>query len=303
MTDAAPAVPIWTCEFKAKPDSVPLEELTVGARFLVSCQGEIPVQWAEADANGRAASLNVVFSKPEESYTLAILKANKLEPQSAELEVTAYKAGEHKPDYFRVVQGEHGFEVTKPQWTVKSVLKPNEQPKPFPPFGPWGLSIPLWFWIALAAAVLMVGFVIWRLIRRQQQKARMKAELAKHRTNMSPAHQFFRDARQLRRRIHGAKQVEDLKQITADLNREFRLYVLREFQIPTLDWSDGAIVSDLKRRHRRVYLKAGDELRKTLRELGRLAKQGSVLLQDVEQMHRASLDAVEKLDAARGGRS
>lgn len=294
MSDA----PIWRCEFyQLSKESPPLDALTVGAKFGWRCQGEIAVEWAPG-------APSVQFPDAKFDHSLKILQVLRQEPKEAAYVVTAYKPGQHQPEYLRVMQGSRGFEASKPQWQVKSVLQPNTKPEAYPPFGPWSLSLPLWFFISLAAVSILVVWLIVRQVRRYHQRRRMLEELARHKTAMPPLHQFYRDARQIRRRLHDAKTVEDLKNISVDLNKEFRLFLLREFEIPTLDWSDRAILEDLRRRHSHVYEGAGDSVKRTLRELLKLSSRPNVLLQDVEQLHRMSLDTAEKLgDALEGKRA
>jgi len=280
-------LPVWTCELSET------DNLTVGALFKMSCRGDIEVVWQDG-------LVHATFPEKEQSYTLYVLKNLKLEPRSAEFLVTAYKPGSHAPEYVRLVQAENGFETLKPKWEVKSVLKPNEQVQPYPPFGPWNLSLPLWFWLVLAAVIISVAYVVTRTVRRYNQRQKMLTELQRHKTALSPVHQYYKDTRNLRRRLHNVKQVEELGALSQELNREFRLYVLRQFQIPTLDWTDREIVRDLKKRHRKVYYRVREPLRKTLRELGRMSSQKQILFKDVEQMQRMSLDTVERIEQARG---
>jgi len=294
------ALPVWTCTFdkSTEPNPPEMNALTVGAKFNMACKGDIPVTWAEGP-------ISVQFARKEDTYTLQILKADKLEANEAIMTVTGYKAGQHNPEYVRIVQGANGFEVLKPAWEIKTVLKKDPPPQPYPPFGPWNLGFPMWIIITVALVLALIGLVVFRFARRHNQRQRMLAQLALHTTALSPIHQFYRDARQLRRRLNLVKEETEIKAAADDLNREFRLYVLREFQIPTLDWSDRAIVDDLRRRHRHVFEAAGDPLKKTLRELARMKAQSSVKLGDVEQLHRMSMDAAERIESAKeakGGR-
>ncbi len=289
------ALPIWNCTFgKAAEQNPPeLNALTVGAKFSLSCRGDIPVTWAAA------GPLTVQFPKKEDSYSLYVLKAEKLEGNEAVMTVTGYKPGAHAPEYVRITQGEAGFEVAKPAWEIKSILKKGEQVQPFPPYGPWGLTFPMWIVVAIGVVVLLIALAIFRTVRRYSQRTRMLAELARHKTALSPLHQFYRDARQLRRRLNVTVSPEGIKTVADDLNREFRLYILREFQIPTLEWSDRAIMDDLRRRHRQVYMNAGDPLKRTLQELARMKSVAEVKQVDVEQIHRMSMDAAERIEAAK----
>lgn len=279
------ALPIWTCEFKGT------ENLTVGSLFKLNCHGEIEVAWNQDP-------LKAVFPAKDFDYALVVLKSDQLSPKAVELTVTSYRAGQLKPEYIRIVQGEQGFEFSKPDWTVQSVLKPNEQPKPYPSFGPWNLPLPVWFLASVALVLAIIGYLIFRTIRRYNQRTKMLVDLEKHRTALSPLHQFYRDSRNLRRRLHNVKQTDELTALTSELDREFRLYVLRQFKIPTLDWTDREIIRDMKKRHRKVYYRVREPLRKTLRELSKLKGQKQVLFKDVEQLHKMSLDTVEKIDGA-----
>lgn len=289
-------VPVWSCEFKEAPSAPALNALTVGSKFTLNCHGDLAVPWAKGQP------VTPVFPQKEQAYSLAILETSRLEENDVTFVVTGYKAGKHEPEYIRFVQGDKGFEFVKPKWQIQSVLKQGEQPQPYPPFGPWALSLPIWIMVAALIALLLILYFAIRTIRRRGQRRRMLDELKLHRTALSPLHQFYRDSRLLRRKIHNAKTVEDLKKISEELDREFRLYVLRQFQIPALDWSDGEILRDLKKRHRRVYRQSSESLKRTLRELSRMRGRDQILLHDVEQLHRMSLDVVERLDTAQEAR-
>jgi hypothetical protein len=240
-------------------------------------------------------------TKPDPAYTfsLKVLQVMKAEPQELHLQVTSYRAGEFQPKYVRFMQGEQGIETADAKWKVQSVLQPGQQPKPVPSFGPYGLSLPLWVSITAVALLIAIVWFVTRRIRRYTQRRRMLEELKTHSTALAPINQFYRDARQIRKFIEGARDEQQLKPQLWALNRDFKLYVLRQFQIPALDWSDREILNDLKKHNRAVYEKAGDILKKTLRELGRLQHRDGVKTQDVEQLHRMCLDAAERLDEAR----
>ncbi|MGZ3721765.1 MAG: hypothetical protein ACXVA9_02465 [Bdellovibrionales bacterium] len=294
-------VPVWNCEFAPMPEAgtPDLASLTVGAKFAMKCHGDIAVAWEPGNPH-------LAFSKPEEQYTLAILQVVKQDPNDAQYVVTAYKPGEHQPEFVRVLQGaagsEKGFESAKPKWAVKSVLDPKQPPQAFGPFGPWSLHMPMWFIVSAVIFLALLIYFVVRKARRMSQRRKMLEELKLHKTAMAPLHQFYRDARLLRRRLHTVKERSELQQISQDLDRDFRLFVLRQFQIPTLQWSNRAILEDLRRRHRKTYKTSSEPLKKTLRELDKMKSRSELDAKDVEQVYRMSLDAAEKLETA-GGRS
>ena len=295
-------VPVWSCNFNEakEPGAAALDSLTVGTKFILSCRGDLSVYWTTEPPKIKFKEGDA--GKPFEN-SLVILEVLKQEALAADFLVTAYKPGDHKPEFLRVVQGDQGFEVLKPAWSVKSVIQPNPEkpPEPYPSFGPWGLSLPLWVTLLLVAVIGLFSAYVYRRVRKANQRRRMLEDLKLHQTVLQPIHQFYKDARKLRTKMHQVKPGDDLKPLALELEREFKLYILRQYQIPALEWSDREILRDLSYRHRQVYKKAGELLKKTLRELGRLHVQKNLGMQDLEQMHRMSLDTAESLDAAGAG--
>lgn len=279
------ALPIWQCEF-----NVPTGH-TVGAPFSVKCHGDIPVSWNQNQ------KLNVNFSQPEDEYSLVVLKAEKLEPQSADLLLVSYKAGPHQPEYIRIRQDNGGFEVAKPKWEIQSVLKQGQKAEAYPPFGPWLFWPSPWLLLPVVIVFVVLVAVVIRWWRRRSQRRAMLSSLEKHKTALTPLHQFYRDARQLRRRINTLKPDEDLAPVVAEVEKLYRLFLLRQFLVPTFDWSDREVLLDIRRRHKRVYKSVGDDIRKALKELSQIHDKGSALeSKDVDQLLRLVVSNVERLE-------
>ncbi|NJL24902.1 MAG: hypothetical protein HC902_06835 [Calothrix sp. SM1_5_4] len=51
--------------------------------------------------------------------------------------------------------------------------------------------------------------------------------------------------------------------------------------MPALEWSEGEILGDLRKRHRKTFRTAADPLKRTLRELARLNAQPRVRREDL----------------------
>src|SRR5690242_7299376 len=92
------ALPIWSCEFQPlnSPGGAPLDNLTVGSLFKMNCHGDIEVAW------NSDSPIAATFPKEDQAYSLYILKYPKLGTREAEFIVTAYKPGDHAPEYVQV---------------------------------------------------------------------------------------------------------------------------------------------------------------------------------------------------------
>ena len=287
-------VPVWTCDIAEIKDESHLEHLTVGDRFRLNCHGDIAVPWT--------ADLPVVkMPKPEQDFTLAVLSAERLDPQAVQLTVTGYRPGEHAPEYVRILQGERGFEFEKPKWKIESVIKPGEgPPKPYPASGVHAVPAPWWlqwtFWALVIALVAAIGRQIWRWVKRR----RFRRELKRHQTALAPVRQFYRDARGLRRRLNEDPAPDAPTRVGADLNRDFRLMLMRKYEAPALTLSNAKLVKDIRRRHRAVDVVVADALKKVLRELTRAGERQALTHADVDQLIRMAVDVAESLE--RGGR-
>ncbi len=279
------AVPIWGCEF------VGAESLTVGTEFQLKCHGDIPVNWSNA------GPLRVEWPSPELQYTLNILGSPVLNENSAEFTVTSYRAGDHNLEYFRILKGDAGFEVSKPSFKVQSVLKSGaEPPKPFESFGPYTLPFPTWILAAFGVVALLIVVLSVRSFRKWSQRRALREELRLHRTALSPLHQFFRDARAVKRTMDNAKSPSDLSAAAQMLNKEFRLYFVRKFEIPALKWADRLILADLKKQDRRLFDVSSEKLSTSLRELKQLIARPQVERKDIEQLYRICFETIEHVD-------
>lgn len=289
----APA-PLWRCSFDQVPPDIggaPLDQLTVGAKFQMNCQGEIAIPWKDGEPQ-------IVFAKPEEEkYSLVILKTVRKEERATSYIVTSYKAGEHNPEYLRVLTGDQGFETSGLQWAVQSVLPKDKKPEPYPSRGPFLMPLPIWIWGFVLLGVLLIGWVGWRLVRRTRQRRKVREILSGHASALPPHTQFHKDLRQIKKAIES--QTEPVE-TSAKLDTEFRLYLLRAFEIPTLDWSDSEILRDLKKKNHALYASEAKRLAKCLRELGQLRKNPDVKAHDLEQMFKLCRDTVDRIEKVRG---
>lgn len=297
MTDQA--VPLWQCDFQPLPaagvsglPSTPLNALTVGAPFEMSCHGDIAVSWEKS-------SPQIQFAKDDDAYTLAILQVQQLDANSAQFIVTAYKPGDHHPDYLRVLTGKAGFESSHPEWKVQTIIKDKASAHPFPPVGPFTLSWPIWIWLVLAAIVAVVAGIVTWWIRRMRYKSRLQLALAEHASSMTALAQFHKNLRRLRRQAERPDK-EDWKAEWLDqLALATRVYFLREFDVLTTEMSFERIRGYLKKHHREIYRHASPALEKLMAEMrrfqGQLGVHGTKDFEQLVRMAQNLSEAVEKI--------
>ena len=289
------AAPLWRCsidQLQNDPGGASLDALTVGAKFRLDCNGDLPVAWDVQQP------VTVQLPDPnQQKYDLKILQTLSLEPQMAKFVVTSYRAGEFSPEYVRIFTGKAGFETTGLRWQVQSVLPKDRKPEAYPAFGPYLINMPFWVWFVIFVAVLFVVGAIYRLVRRYQQRKKVQQILKDHASALPPHTQFHREMRQIKKAIDSQQSTIG---IALKLDSEVRLYLLRTFQMPALDWSDREILKELKRKRRSLYDSERARVAKALRELTQLKKSDSVKTQDLEQMFVLSRDTVDRLERLGG---
>ena len=160
-------VPVWHCDLK--PLVGDLTQLTVGTQFQMNCAVDIPVKW-----NGNP---KIQLAEKTAPYSLVIVRSPKLDANSGEFIVTSYRTGEMKPEYIRVLTGESGFEASGLEWKIQSVLKQDQPPQPYPPFGPFLLPLPSWVWVVVALVLASMVLSAWVWFRKIQNRRRLRDDL------------------------------------------------------------------------------------------------------------------------------
>jgi hypothetical protein len=267
--------PSWDCHFTGM-----FEKVTVGATWQMSCKGNSPLH----------APLTLQYAAEDQAYSLVLLATKELTDSSAEFEVTSYKPGKYAPPYLVLTDGSSAIKIQGLQWEVQSVLPPQSQtqqpPQPFPPYGPFILYLPWWYWaIFVAIAVAVLGALISGLIFRKRRR-RQREQLKKLESVLPPDVELQRDLRKIPRLRHSQEALEQMA-------KTLRVYLSRKLQILVTDLPSSQIKKKLRRRKAWT-----NELREVLEEIDRgltNAKQVSEadILQLVE-MVRLATDPMEK---------
>lgn len=253
-------LPTWNCRVEGGPKN---QQWTVGETFHLKCDGP----------SAKFLSTDLQFKLPEKAqYQLRILETEKQSDNSLYLLVTSYNAGNHNlSDLYIMDQGEEVVKVEPLILQVKSVLEKPDQ-KPFGPIMAMKLTYPQWIWVVLLG-VLVVTFLfsVFRLRRRIQMK-RVIEELKQHNTALGAFNQFNKDFRQLGRHyIFGSEEwsAEKKEKYIAGLDEVFRMYLLREFFVPALDWKSKLVLKTISHQDKKRFGVYGDELQKFINELDR----------------------------------
>ena len=151
---------------------------TVGELRDLECESEQPLSLPSK------ASLKIEFKDKSFEHTLAVVRTEKITNKKIYLKVTGYKPGEYKNTSFTIKnsggEGE-SFLVDNLSWSTASVLKPEAEVKPYPSYGPWAFSFPVWYLFAwgglLIILALLAGAGGLKHLRRKKILSRVRERL------------------------------------------------------------------------------------------------------------------------------
>ena len=281
------------------------DTLTVGREFLLSCEGEFP-------RDMHPEKMQVVL-KPEEKYNIHLLNFEFRNPTTADLKVTAYRAGEFQFKDLQVTDGTQTLSLGPVAYKVATVIQPPEmkpgeqQPpkqEPFGPMGPAQLPVPMIYWAILAAAIGLVALLILTKIFRVIQRKNMLEKLREHDSALTPLGQFHQNLRRLQRKnpvyFGVPAQNSDLQEAFDELNKGFLLFLTRQYRVPALEWNERLVLKDLKKYHHKIYNEFGADLKKLYKEFGHGSKDKQKLSEtDILNLTRHTRMLLEKMEASK----
>ena len=283
--------PQWTCVFQeaTQAGAAKLDAWTVGNRYLLSCSGPSIGQLSQE-------KLRLEFPKEEQQYTLHLLQVKTLNIQQAQFVVTGYKPGEYKLEGLKVTDGKDDFVVNPLEWKVTSILEGQAQPKPIPPFGPFQMSFPWWYYgLWVLAGVLVIGY-FWRKGRKYHARKKLIESLAAHSTALSPFNQLNKDIRGLLRSTNLANK-EQVGDFVKQIEEMFRLFLIRQLLVPALDWSDRDVLRDIRKRHHSVHKDSSKKIQGLFREFKKAQGADEKLSRvDAEQLLEMTRQVADSVD-------
>lgn len=297
------------CELKIpSAEGLQEQELTVGRTFELSCSSlQLPDGF-----QGEKAQF-VLDEKSE--YAIKSLQVLEVTPTTLRMKAVSYKVGDWNLSELKLTDSVNTISLGSLQYSVKSIM-PQDQSivEPYGPMGPLSISIP-WFYIAFALAVVLT--ILTRTIlyfrRRWQKQTLLQRSQADFLTGTA-LHQFHFYCRQWQRKYaffnEESADQHQLKACLDEIDFQFKIYLVRSYQIPALDWSSRLIIKDLKKRHKEVYQAQGLALQKILNETNKAkAAVSSLQAKDVIQIldhcrrwaEKADLIEHKKSSAQKGG--
>jgi hypothetical protein len=214
-----------------------------------------------------------------QDYSLYILKVLNSTPQSFTASATSYRATPHDGETYVITDGKVTFKTSPLSFKIESVVVPKEgqEPKPYPSYGPFVMSYPLWMWLSIGAAVLLVAFGIFWSIWRRQKRKKLLAELEKFTTMLPAFGQFSKDARMSVKKLGAIRSEGEAAELVKKIDEDFRLYLIRELKVPALQTSNREILREIKRSHPLVFVEYQGDLRRILFELERANRDSKIV--------------------------
>lgn len=289
-------LPAWNCRVQKNDadESPELDALYVGDKYLLRCEGPF------VDDLGQSLKLKPL--EDVDQFAITVLEYRTIENDGIWATVTSYKPGNHKLSGFQLVDGERVIPIEGGELPVKSVLQelpPEQMNNPeamkMKMLGPFTLAMPWWYWALWAAAIALVFAVAARWVWRKLQRKKILENLARQATALTPYNQFNKEIREQMRKYTSTVETDDFGPIyMKDLDKSFRMYLLRELLVPANEWGTGAVMRDIKGRHRKIYKNLGPQVRRTLVEFDRARRDPkAVTFEDCEQMRDMSRRAVD----------
>lgn len=272
----------WSCKLQ-KLIGEKKDPITVGDKLGIICQGDDTPE---------------LLTKPfrlevdnAHKYKLNILEVRSVETSRLDLVVTSYKPGNHDAVTFQIVDDAGQKLVIKiPDLNVTSVIKKEsmQQPKPYGPLLPFTQPLPWWFYGIWIALFFVLGVFVIRKAIRYNQRKQLLDNLEQFQSALGAYGQFNKDARSRYKNIsmmtEGKLTNELSVEFVENLKSDFDMYLVRELSVPAHIWTDKQVMSEIKKRHSRLYKKRGASISNLLKEFSKTIEAKKATLFDCEQL-------------------
>ena len=299
----------WTCKTSAMDETgTPagdLGEITVGDKFLLTCEGP--------PATLKREALSLETSK-EARFALRILETKALSDSRGEFIATSWVANEFTLENPVLTDGQMRVGLGDIKLKVATVIKPEQNPegKPFPPWAPASLPLPMWVWAAAFVFVLAIAAAAAFKLMRRARRQRFLRRLESNRPALTPYNQFNKDLRRLVRGLPlsgSGLEPQKVRGFLEELSEALRWFLARELLVDTLkNQKAGEILRSLRTQDRELYDHLKKDMHLTLTEIDKAigaagGGKGAPPLEDLHQiaeLGRKLTDKVQRGKTERG---
>lgn len=282
------------------PDVEGIEKvLTVGRTFTLDCPEAQPPKFKE----GAALQFKLA---PEQKYVLKFLdwekRADATASSGVAVRATSYAVGKQKVDDVILTDGAEELHLGPLEFELHSVIDPQQAPpEPYGPIGPVTLPFPIgYFGPPFAILVILLIFAL-RMFLRRRQRRRLLERMREYEGTLPPLSEYHQKMRWLRREsgLDTDKELTHAENIAAlrEVDRAFRIFLIRRFRWPAFDWSERTLLGEFKRERKKLYEDSATDLRKILREFAAGLRAPKLESKDVLKILEESRRVADKLEA------
>ncbi|MBX3017948.1 MAG: hypothetical protein KF767_08665 [Bdellovibrionaceae bacterium] len=285
------------CQVNAPPADGENPGLTVGARFVLHCEGA----WPAMDEKSLELRLDEA-----DKHKLKLVAFKPSGAGAAELEVISYVVGPHELKAVQLTDAQNSVVLNNIKFQVASVQNPEAPMKePYPPLGP----MTFFPWMFAAAIAILVGVLVAGLLAgvfRKRRRVKLLNEVLDRSYQSAPAPEFYRELRALTRQylfLTDPKASSDgapLADILRALNSHFRVFLTRTYLIPAQRLTTSKTLAELAPvlgPESAALQKLGQVLRELDRALDNEARVRGADLEQISRLVREWVDLAQTLKA------
>lgn len=212
-------------------------QITVGRHVFLKCHGD----WNKKFDFSKA-QFSIATTSAQQTSPIKIFKVEARDATSFEIDFTFYQAGELSWPQMILTDGVEQIQLGAQKFLIHSVLKKTEEGKPPEPYGavlPLSLSWPAFYFFMLFGFILTISVLSAVLFWRHRRMKKLISGLKQYESSLEPDLQFYRTLRLLEKQGYPLAEVEKC----------FKLFVVRAFQVPFFELSIPQALGFFKKRY------------------------------------------------------
>lgn len=222
-----------TCE-RQIPDVPGLkdQQITVGRHVFLQCSGD----WDKAFQFPKAQ----LVLGDKNKFSAKVFKAEARSAGQFDVDLVFYSAGEFQFTDLILTDGTNELHLGEQKFVIETVLEKAQEgrkPEPYAAILPLKLSWPASYLIIFLTLVgLILAVFVWT-VRKRYRYRKLMAKLNDYKSSIDPDMQFYRSIR----------RAETNGYPVADLEKSFRLYIARRYNVPAFDLKDPSLLRFFKK--------------------------------------------------------